>query len=179
MRKTVLCISRSFAQAEAVVSNLKAIGFPDQDISVLFSDEGRTKEFAEAFGTHSPDGTAGAKEGGMWGGTIGLVAGIGALAIPGVGPLVAIGPLLGALSGAAAGVALGGVAGGLMGIGIPEADAGRYEDRIKKGDVLIAVHTESLDEQRAASEILERGGAEDISYRDEVSRGVGAASSAA
>ena len=99
----------------------------------------------------------------MIGGTLGLLVGIGALAIPGVGPLIAAGPLLAALTGAAAGATVGGVAGGLIGLGIPEIEAKRYENRIAEGNILISVHAETGDEVARAKEILEEADAEDIS----------------
>jgi hypothetical protein len=106
---------------------------------------------------------AGVATGGVLGGTLGLLAGIGALAIPGVGPLIAAGPLLAALSGAAAGAAVGGIAGGLIGLGIPEIEAKRYENRIAQGNILISVLAETSDEVTLAKNVLQNAGAEDIS----------------
>lgn len=105
----------------------------------------------------------GATTGGVLGGGLGLLAGIGALAIPGVGPLIAAGPLLAALSGAAAGATVGGIAGALIGMGIPEIEAKRYENRIAEGNILISVHTTTGDEVDRAKDILDRAGAQDIS----------------
>jgi hypothetical protein len=105
----------------------------------------------------------GAATGGVLGGTLGLLAGIGALAIPGVGPLIAAGPLLAALSGAAAGATVGGIAGGLIGLGIPELEAKRYQNRIAEGNMLISVVAETGDDVDRAKDVLENAGAEDIS----------------
>ena len=93
--------------------------------------------------------------------------GIGALAIPGLGPFIAAGPIMAALSGAAAGAALGGVTGALIGLGIPEYEAKRYEGKIKEGNILISVHAEDSTMRDRAKAIFERAGAEDISYTEE------------
>ena len=98
----------------------------------------------------------------MIGGTIGLLAGIGALAIPGVGPLIAAGPLMAALSGAAAGATVGGVAGALVGLGIPEIEAKTYEGKIRGGNILIAVHTEDSAHEKTAKLVLENHKAHDV-----------------
>ena len=100
--------------------------------------------------------------GGAVGGTIGLLAGIGALAIPGVGPLIAAGPLLAALSGAAAGAAVGGVTGALVGLGIPELEAKTYEGKIRGGNILIAVHTSDSEHEKRAKQAFEKHHAHDI-----------------
>jgi tetrahydromethanopterin S-methyltransferase subunit C len=105
----------------------------------------------------------GVATGGLLGGTLGLLAGIGALAIPGVGPLIAAGPLLAALSGAAAGATLGGITGGLIGLGLPEIEAKRYENRIAEGNILISILAETGDQVSRAKDVLEKAGAEDIS----------------
>lgn len=170
MSKNVVGIVDSRAQAEAIVTDLQSAGFGRNDISVLFPDKQGTKDFAHENNTKAPEGAmAGAGTGGVIGGTLGLLAGIGALAIPGVGPLIAAGPLMGALSGAAAGAAVGGVAGALIGLGIPELEAKRYETKVKGGNMLIAVHAENSDQQKAAKDILERGGARDVSTTSEAS----------
>ena len=119
MKKSVIGIVESETQAEQIVSDLQAGGTPSSQISVLFPDKRGTKDFAHEHNTKAPEGAvAGVGAGGVIGGTIGLLAGIGALAIPGVGPLIAAGPLMAALSGAAAGATVGGVAGALVGLGI-------------------------------------------------------------
>ena len=103
----------------------------------------------------------------MLGGALGWLVGIGALAIPGLGPFIAAGPIMAALSGAAAGAALGGVTGALIGCGIPEYEAKRYEGKLKEGNLLISVHTDNSSERERAKTIFEEAGAEDISYTEE------------
>jgi hypothetical protein len=142
----------------------KAANFSHNDISVLFPDKTGTRDFAHEQHTKAPEGAA---TGGLLGGALGWLVGIGALAIPGLGPFIAAGPIMTALSGAAAGAALGGVTGALIGLGIPEYEAKRYEGKIKEGNILISVHTEDSTERDRAKAIFERAGAEDISYTEE------------
>jgi len=168
MAKSVLCITKTEAQAIAIVDQLKAAGFSHNDISVLFPDKAGTKDFAHEQHTKAPEGAVtGAGTGGVLGGALGWLVGIGALAIPGLGPFIAAGPILAALSGAAAGAALGGVTGALVGMGIPEYEAKRYEGKIKEGNMLISVHAEDSTERERAKTIFEQAGAEDISYTEE------------
>ena len=163
MKKAVMCIVQNRGQAEAIVGQLHSAGFANNDISVLFPNKEGTKDFAHEHNTKAPEGAiAGVGAGGALGGTLGLLAGIGALAIPGFGPFIAAGPLLAALSGAAAGAAVGGVTGALVGMGIPEIEAKRYEGKIKGGNLLISVHTETSDEQKRAEQIFKNAKAEDI-----------------
>jgi hypothetical protein len=170
MKKAVMCIAQSRSQAETIVSQLQTAGFLNNDISVLFPNKDGTKDFAHEHNTKAPEGAvAGAGTGGVFGGTLGLLAGIGALAIPGLGPFIAAGPLLAALSGAAAGAAVGGIGGALVGMGIPEIEAKRYEGKIKGGNLLISVHTESSEEQKRAEEIFKAAKAEDICSTTEAS----------
>src|SRR5580698_2208249 len=139
MKKAVMCIVQNRVAAESIVGQLLSAGFTNNDISVLFPDKAGTKDFAHEHSTKAPEGAvAGVGTGGVIGGTLGLLAGIGALAIPGLGPFIAAGPLLAALSGAAVGAAVGGIAGALVGMGIPEYEAKRYEGKIRKGNVLIS-----------------------------------------
>jgi len=162
--KSVYAIATSESQASRIVDDLTSAGFSSDDISVLFPDKGTTHEFSHEKNTKAPEGAVtGATTGGVVGGVLGLLAGIGALAIPGVGPLIAAGPLLAALSGAAAGAAVGGIAGALIGLGIPELEAKRYENRISEGNILISVHTETSEEVDRAKDVLKNAGAEDIS----------------
>jgi len=168
MSKAVFCIAKSQTQAEAIVDQLKMAGFTYDDISVLFPDKQGSKDFAHEHHTKAPEGAAaGAGTGGVVGGTLGLLAGIGSLAIPGVGPFIAAGPIMAALSGAAVGAAVGGIAGALIGLGIPEFEAKRYEGKIRKGNVLISVHTEDSTEASRVKEIFEQNNAEDISSTKE------------
>ena len=168
MAKAVFGIAHSEAQAVVIVERLRAAGFSNNDISVLFPDRAGTKDFAHEQHTKAPEGAAtGAGTGGVLGGALGWLVGIGALAIPGLGPFIAAGPIMAALSGAAAGAALGGLTGALIGLGIPEYEAKRYEGKIKEGNVLISVHAENSTERDRARNILEEAGAEDISYTEE------------
>lgn len=168
MAKAVFCIATSEFQAESIVNELKVAGFADNDISVLFPDKTGTKDFAHEQHTKAPEGAVtGASTGGVVGGALGWLAGIGALAIPGVGPFIAAGPIMAALGGAAVGAAVGGIAGALVGMGIPEYEAKRYEGKIKAGNILISVHTENSDETKRAKEIFEQAGAQDISSSSE------------
>jgi hypothetical protein len=167
-KKSVICIARTEQQAIVIVDRLKQFSFSNNDISVLFPDKTGTKDFAHEQHTKAPEGaTTGGVTGGVLGGALGWLAGIGALAIPGVGPFIAAGPIAAALSGAAIGGAVGGVAGALIGLGIPEYEAKRYEGKIKDGNLLISVHTESATEVKRAKEIFTAAGAEDISVTGE------------
>ncbi len=163
MKKSVMCIVETKAKAEALVADVEHAGFPRSDISVLLPSTSGTKDFAHAHNTKAPEGAvAGVSAGGVVGGTLGLLAGIGALAIPGVGPLIAAGPVLAALSGAAAGATVGGITGALVGMGIPEMEAKRYEGKVKGGNILISVHTDSSEEQSRVEKIFKAANAQDI-----------------
>jgi hypothetical protein len=169
-KKSVFCITRDETQAGVIVDSLKSAGFSNNDISVLLPDKAGTREFAHEKGTKAPEGAVtGAGTGGVLGGVFGWLVGIGALAIPGLGPFIAAGPIMAALSGAAVGATAGGVIGALVGMGIPEYEAKRYEARLKEGRILIAVHSENSDQTKRAKEIFERAGAEDISTAGEAS----------
>ena len=168
MKRSALCLVDTEAQADAIVGKLRSTGFSDNDISVLFPDKGSTRDFAHKKETKMPEGaTVGATTGGVVGGTIGLLAGIGALAIPGLGPFIAAGPIMAALSGGAIGAVGGGLTGALVGLGIPEYEAKRYEGKVKEGRILISVHSESNDETRRAKDIFKEEGANDISSTGE------------
>jgi hypothetical protein len=168
--KAVFGIAKSEGQAIAIANNLKAAGVSDNDVSVLFPDKQGTKDFAHEQHTKAPEGaTAGAGSGAILGGALGWLVGIGALAIPGLGPFIAAGPIMAALAGAAGGAAVGGLTGALMGMGIPEYEAKRYEGKVKDGNILMSVHTEDGNERERAKEIFVKGGAEDISYTGEAS----------
>ena len=168
-KKSVICIATSEAQATGIVDCLKEEGFSNNDISALFPDKSGTRDFAHEKGTKAPEGAAtGAGTGAVLGGALGWLAGIGALAIPGVGPFVAAGPIAAALSGAAVGGAVGGIAGALIGLGIPEYQDRQYEGKVKSGGILISVHTEDSEEVECAKEVFQRAGATDISSTTEV-----------
>src|ERR1700748_2367824 len=168
MKRSALCLVDTEAQADALVGKLRSAGFSDNDISVLFPDKGSTRDFAHKKETKMPEGaTVGASTGGVFGGTVGLLAGIGALAIPGLGPFIAAGPIMAALSGGAIGGTVGGLTGALVGMGIPEFEAKRYEGKVKAGSSLISVHSENSTETTRAKEIFERAGAQDITSSSE------------
>jgi hypothetical protein len=163
MAQAVFCLARTEAQAGNIVDQLKAAGFSADDISVLMPDKSGTKDFAHEHHTKAPEGAAaGAGTGGVLGGALGWLVGIGALAIPGLGPFIAAGPIMAALGGAAAGAALGGLTGALIGMGIPEYEAKRYEGKVREGHILVSVHTENRDERTRAKRIFEQAGAEDV-----------------
>jgi hypothetical protein len=164
MANAVIGIVRTTTQADKSVANLQEAGFLMSEISVLFPNGSATNEFAHEHNTMAPDGVvAGVGAGGVLGGALGLLAGFGALAIPGLGPFIAAGPILAALSGVAAGAAVGGVTGALVGLGIPELEAMIYESKIKRGNVLVAVHTDDDLMRKVAEAILLENGAESVS----------------
>ena len=168
--KAVFGIAKSVAQAERIANGLKASGFSGDDISVLLPDKEGTRDFAHEQHTKAPEGAAtGAGTGGVLGGALGWLVGIGSLAIPGVGPFIAAGPIMAALAGAAVGAAAGGLAGALVGLGIPEYEAKRYEGKIRDGNILISVHTDDGNQVNRAKEVFKREGAEDIAYTGEAS----------
>jgi len=168
MSNSVFCIATTHGQAEAIVTTLQAQGFADSEISVLLPDTAGTHDVGHVKNTKAPEGTAtGAASGGVAGGVIGLLAGIGALAIPGVGPFIAAGPIMAALSGAAIGATTGGVVGGLIGLGIPEIEAKRYEEKLKKGNFLISVHADTSEEEDRAKTIFKDHKADDITTASE------------
>lgn len=167
-KNSVICIATDDNQAVNIANALRASNFSDNDISVLYPDKQSTREFAHEHHTKAPEGaTTGGVTGGVIGGALGWLVGIGTLAIPGLGPFIAAGPIMAMLSGAAVGGTVGGIAGALIGMGIPEYEAKRYEGRLRSGNILISVHTENSDETRIAKELFKRFGAEDISSTGE------------
>jgi hypothetical protein len=166
----VFGIYRDRLGVENAVDTLRQEEFRNTDISVLFPENAGTKDFAHEKNTKAPEGaTAGATSGAVIGGGLGWLAGIGALAIPGLGPLIAAGPIVALLAGAGAGGALGGLTGALIGLGIPEYEAKRYEGRVKQGGILLSVHCDDSKWTKRAKEILEHTGADDISSTGEAS----------
>jgi len=166
--KAVFGLYNTRRQVENAVDELKAQGFRNTDISVLLPENVGTKDFAHEKGTKAPEGMAtGATSGAVVGGALGWLAGIGALAIPGVGPLIAAGPIIAALTGVGVGGAVGGLTGGLIGLGIPEYEAKRYEGRIRSGSILLSVHSDDSKWTQKAETILKNTGAEDISSTSE------------
>jgi hypothetical protein len=164
----VFGIFSSREQVETAVNEMKHDGFRNADISVLFPANEGTKDFALEKGTKAPEGAAaGATSGALLGGTFGWLVGIGALAIPGLGPFIAAGPLMALLSGLGVGAAVGGLTGALIGMGMPEYLATRYEGRIKGGCILLSVHADDANWIRKAKTILQSTGASDISSTGE------------
>jgi uncharacterized membrane protein YsdA (DUF1294 family) len=164
----VLGIYPNYSSVENGVDVLKESGFRNTDISVLFPEKVVSKDFAQKKHTRAPEGAAaGAGTGAILGGTLGWLVGIGALAIPGLGPIIAAGPIMAALAGVGVGGAVGGITGALIGMGIPEHEAKRYEVRVKEGGILLSVHSDNADWTKRAKDILERTGAQDISVTGE------------
>lgn len=158
--------------AENAVDYLVKKGFPNGDISVLLPDDDPTRAFGHERHTKAPEGTTtGATAGGIIGGSFGLVVGLGALVIPGLGPLLAAGPIIGALTGVGAGGVVGGIVGALVGLGIPEFEAKRYEGAIKNGGVLLSVHCETSPQVSLAKQCLRDTGAKDITATGEEGTG--------
>ncbi len=156
------------AQVELAVEKLKMEGFRNTDISVLFPQSTGTKDFAHEKNTKAPEGAAtGAGSGAVVGGVLGWLAGIGLLAIPGVGPFVAAGPIVAALAGAGVGGTVAGLVGAMIGMGIPEYEAKLYEGRVKGGGILLAVHCEDSNWVRRGKDIMKQTGAEDIASTGE------------
>jgi hypothetical protein len=154
--------------AEDAVDSLKDSGFRSTDISVLFPDNQGARDFAHEKHTKAPEGAvAGGSSGAVIGGALGWLAGIGALAIPGVGPFIAAGPIMGMLGGIGVGGAIGGVTGALIGLGIPEYEAKRYEGRIQRGGILLSVHCDDPNWAKRARNILYQTGGEDIASTGE------------
>lgn len=171
-KTAVFGIYSSRQEVERAADVLARSGFPVTDISVLIPESLGSKDLATAKTTKAPEGVAaGASSGAVLGGTLGLLAGIGALAIPGIGPLIAAGPILSALAGIGVGGAIGGFTGALIGLGIPEYEAKRYEGRLQKGGVLLSVHCDTSEEVDRAKEIMDRSGGEDVASTGESSSG--------
>ncbi len=168
MAQSVFCIVSNVDKANDLVRDLNVAGFNTRDISVLLPDRAGTRDFAHEANTKAPEGTVvGATSGGIAGGAIGLLAGIGLLAIPGLGPFIAAGPIMAALSGVAVGATVGGLTGALIGLGIPEVEAKRYEGKVKDGNILISVHVRNGDEVAQVKKYFERAGATDINVSSE------------
>src|ERR1700674_4810087 len=159
------------AAVENATDSLMRANFPASDISVLLPESlGGPKDMGTEKATKAPEGTAaGVTTGGIIGGTLGLLAGVGLLAIPGLGPFIAAGPIMAGLAGLGVGGAVGGVTGALIGMGIPEFEAKRYEGRLQKGGILLSVHCDTAEEIKRAKEVLKVTGAEDVSSTGESS----------
>ena len=166
--RAVLGIYPNYSSVENAVEVLKEAGFRNGDISVLFPERAGSKDFAHDKGTRVPEcATTGAGTGALLGGALGWLVGIGTLAIPGLGPFIAAGPIMAALAGMGVGGAVGGITGALIGMGIPERQAKHYEVQVKEGGILLSVHSDNSDWAKRAKGILERTAAQDISSTGE------------
>src|ERR1700734_3350509 len=166
----VFGIFQTVASADNATDIFVKSGFAASNISALMPENLGQRQIGTEKATKAPEGaTAGASTGAVLGGALGLLAGIGALAIPGVGPLIAAGPIMAGLAGLGVGGAVGGFTGALIGLGIPEYEAKRYEGRIKDGGILLSVHCDTSDQVKRGKEIMKNTGAEDISSTGESS----------
>jgi hypothetical protein len=166
--KAVFGIYAEPGQAEFALNELLQAGFSSEDVSVLIPDRQSAGTLVHEKETKAPEGTTtGVTAGGIVGGALGVLVGIGALAIPGLGPFIAAGPLVAGLAGLGAGGAVGGLIGALVGLGIPEYEAKHYEGRLREGGVLLSVHCETAGEVLRAREVLSGSGATDISATGE------------
>jgi Protein of unknown function (DUF3341) len=153
---------------EEAVDNLRNAGFRNTDISVLFPENEGTKDLATEKNTKAPEGaTTGGVAGGIAGGVLGWLTGIGLIAIPGLGPFLAAGPIVAALAGVGAVGALGGIIGALAGLGVPEYEAKRFEGRIREGGILLSVHCDSSEWVKRAKDIMMRTGGQDVAAAGE------------
>lgn len=158
----------SHERADAAVEALRANGFRSTDISVLMPQNVGSKAFGHEKGTKSAEGTVvGGGTGAVLGGALGWLASIGVLAIPGAGPFIAAGPIVAALAGMGAGGAVGGTTGALIGLGIPEYQAKRYEGQMRRGGILLSVHADDQEWVSKGKQTLEQTGAEDIASTGE------------
>jgi hypothetical protein len=160
MKKALFSIADSEAQPVSIFNQLLAAGFPENDISALFPDMDGTRHFAHEQNSKAPEGaTAGAGGGAVVGGALGLFIGMGALVIPGIGPVIAAGPILSALVGTGAGAAVGGLTGALIGMGMPEFEAKQYEEKMNGGNILISVHIEDAAQRSRVKAIFKNASA--------------------
>jgi hypothetical protein len=167
-KTAVFGIYPSLSSADNATDSLIRSGFLAADISALLPENLGPRQIGTEKSTKAPEGAAaGAGSGAVLGGALGLLAGVGALAIPGVGPLIAAGPIMAALAGVGVGGAVGGFTGALIGLGIPEYEAKRYEGRMQKGGVLLSVHCDTSEEIKRAKGLMKDTGADDISSTGE------------
>ncbi len=166
-------ICRGLSHLKATVDALRQAGFRGDDISALFPDKMSSRDFALESNTKAPEGAAtGAVSGLVLGGALGWLVGAGAIAIPGLGPFIAAGPLVAALAGAGAGGVVGELTGALIGLGMPEFEAKRYEGLVRSGGILLSVHSDNSDWASKAKSILKDCQVEEISSSGEASADV-------
>jgi len=169
MSKVLFCSVASPQDAEKILSELKDRGFDPKKVSALFAEKGRAKSIVLEQSSKAPEGAAaGGGTGGVIGGILGWLVGVGTLAIPGLGPFVAAGPILSALSGAAMGAAVGGLIGSLAGLGISEVEAKEYEAKLKEGHVLVSVHADTTEEAQTVRKVFEACHAERVTESKEL-----------
>lgn len=171
-RKSVFCIANCRNQAELILDQLKCCGVSNKQISVLYTDPETQGGKSGHYGTDNARGVRAAGSlpraaGAVVGGTLGWIMGIGPLCMPGVGTFIAAGPIVASLAGVAAGASVSGITGGLVGMGVSENQAQHYEARIRLGNLLISVHTESPAEAIQARFIFTRSRAQEICITDE------------
>lgn len=168
MKKAVFGLCHNEEQAQLIVDRLLSSGFTNADISILSPDLHASEREKGSLGVEkhskaSEGAAAGGTAGGILGGSLGLLAGLGALAIPGVGPFIAAGPIMAALSGSGLGGGIGLLIGAIVGAGIPEFEAKKYEKGLREGNILISVHADTSEQITRAEVILKKEGAHDIS----------------
>ena len=169
-RGTVAALFQDQPSAERAIQRLKTAGFTEQEIGVAIRDREQQQSLTESTGTQAAeDATKGAVGGGVVGGVLGLLAGVGALAIPGVGPIIAGGALASTLAGAGIGAAAGGLLGALVGMGVPEEDARHFEQGFQRGGILVTV--QAGDRAEIARQALAEGGADLGPSRRDLERG--------
>lgn len=160
MKKALFGLAKSADQAASIVDQLRVAGFSNSDISVLSTDRAGTRHFAHEQHTKAPEGAAvGGGSGVVLGAAFGWLAGIGTLAIPGLGPLIAAGPIIATLAGAGGGAVVGGIIGSVIGLKTPEFEALQYDDKMNGGKILISVHTADGTERECAKGIFKNAGA--------------------
>lgn len=168
MTSSVFCIVPNELMLNQIVNQLQTEGILSNDVSVLYPDKSGARDFVHEKHTKMPEGaTTGASVGGVVGGGLGWLVGAGVLAIPGLGPFIAAGPILAALGGVATGATLGGLTGALVGMGIPEYEAKQYQGKIQQGNILISVHARDSDVVSKVKKIFKEAGAQHISHSEE------------
>lgn len=163
MKQAIMGLVPTTIQADALIVSLRATGIRDGDISVVMPDFMSCRDLGHEKHSKAPEGaTAGAGTGLIVGGALGWLTGMGAVSLPGLGPLLAAGPIFAALSGAAVGGAAGGLIGALIGLGIPEYEARQYDGKLRDGNILVSVHTDDKQTAKAVEEILKTGGVQAV-----------------
>ena len=168
MNKRIVGVFYKEREASQAIEELKSQGFLTEDISVIGRNKDDIESISEETGTKAPEGMAsGAATGGLLGGVTGLLAGIGALAIPGIGPIVAAGPIAATLAGAVVGAGTGGLVGGLIGLGFPEDEAKTYDKYVDEGHILVMVEADSTQANTVYSVFRSHNSANADRYNDE------------